>query len=95
VLTADSQTRAKTLVLTLCHERRKFTGHDVAKAGGATFANVSAYVRELFNSHDPCFLGYACYPLPGSGPLLYFPVPKRVLEKAGRIQAKIARNEKK
>ncbi len=43
---------------------------------------VSSFIRELFNQHDPIFAGYACYPIPGGGPLMYFPIPKEVVAKA-------------
>jgi hypothetical protein len=49
--------------------------------GDSPSREVSSFIRELFNAHDPIFAGYACYPIPGGGPLMYFPIPQKVVDK--------------
>lgn len=80
--------KIKDAISNLVERKRRFTGHDVcsiAVSGFASSRDVSTKVRELFNAHDPCFAGYACFPIPGGGPLLYFYAGAEVIRRGQDI----------
>lgn len=99
-LTISDQDRIKHAIKDLVKKKRRFTGHDVSVLArklphvsgglGVGHSEASSYVRELFNRHDPCFVGYACYPIPGkNSPLLYFYAGAEVMRRGEEISASI------
>jgi hypothetical protein len=85
-------------IAALVSHKKRFTGHDIFSKlgtyasgmhGGVSARTVSEKTRELFNAHDACFNGYACYPVP-NGPLLYFYAGADVLKKGQTILDAIA-----
>lgn len=89
----ETTTRIKNVIAALVSRKKRFTGWDVANVaasngivmeGATPKRSISEKVRELFNAHDPCFNGYACYPVVG-GPLLYFYAGADVLRRGQAI----------
>jgi hypothetical protein len=89
----------KEAVRELTEKQQQFTGLTVGYyLASKSFAppemipsswQIGSYLRELFNGHDAVFKQYACYPVEGNGPLLFFPIPQEVQTHAAKIQKAI------
>jgi len=92
----DEQVRVeiRRAILSFTEKSEKFTGWQIYRRmidrrtparGAFGHSDVTSYVRELYNLHDPVFTGYGSYPVPEGGPLLFFPVPEEVVEHGKKI----------
>jgi hypothetical protein len=82
----------------LVEKNAKFTGYDVYKlyleatcdvAHPALHAEISSYVRELFNSGEEPMLGYGATNVTPQGPVLYFRPHRYVLDTAESLRRTI------